>query len=323
VAVPPWGAPFFAEAAMRVREWALLHGAATMPSPRIPARVVALLTVVAAVLLAASAPVLAPFGCASGEVGFFFQDAGDDAPADDLPTGSSDAGAALSAAASVGAPDDAEEPFDDADAPLEDAGSSGAASPPPWGPPFDAGEGGVCGHSIASGDLVIVEILVESTTGTGDHGEWLEVESTRDCALSLNGLAAQCPDGAKVISLQVQGDVWLAAHGTFLLADSANPAVNHDLPGIVLGWSGDPGDVLRNEGATITLLFGSTIVDSVTYPSLKLTPGVSVAFPADCPPTVRPTWTNWQDSVASWFPAFHGTPNAANADVHCPVQPDD
>ena len=145
----------------------------------------------------------------------------------------------------------------------------------------------------------------------------------RDCALDLRGLAGQCPDGAKVISFTVDDDVWIPPRGTFLVADSSDPGLNHDLPGTVIAWSGKAGDVLRNEGATVTLLFGSAIVDSVTYPSLKLTPGVSIAFPSDCPPAVRNVWTNWQDSTGSWFPAFRGTPNARNSDVHCPAQPDD
>jgi hypothetical protein len=208
---------------------------------------------------------------------------------------------------------------DDASAPSDDGASAALVSPFP----FDAGEGGICMRPLGPGDLIIVELLIESTSGTGDHAEWVEVMSTLNCALNLNGLSGNCPTGAKVVTFEITTDVWIPALGTFVLADSTDPAVNHELPGLVVPWSGQPGDVLRNEGATVTLLVNSDIVDSVTYPDLKLTPGVSVAFPSDCPPSVRPQWSAWQPSIASWFPAFRGSPNAPNDDVHCPVLPDD
>jgi hypothetical protein len=107
------------------------------------------------------------------------------------------------------------------------------------------------------------------------------------------------------------------------VADSSDPAVNHSLPGVVVTWSGTAGDVLRNAGATVTLLNGDVIIDSVTYPNLKLTPGVSTSFPSDCARSLRPEWTSWQSSTASWFPAFRGTPNAPNVDVQCPTVADD
>jgi hypothetical protein len=136
--------------------------------------------------------------------------------------------------------------------------------------------------------------------------------------MNLRGLHGECPSGAKVRTFDVTDDTWLPPLGTFVVADSLDPAINHDLPGMVIVWAGSPGDVLRNKGATITLRMQETLVDTVTYPSLKLTVGASTAFPADCPLSRRSDWTTWQTSNASWFPAFLGSPNAANLDVHCP-----
>jgi hypothetical protein len=99
--------------------------------------------------------------------------------------------------------------------------------------------------------------------------------------------------------------------------------VNHGLPGLVIPWEGQPGDVLRNDGATITLVVGGVIIDSVTYPKMKLTPGVSIAFPHDCPSSLRIQWSAWQESKSSWFPGFSGSPNAPNDDVECPIQTDE
>jgi hypothetical protein len=194
------------------------------------------------------------------------------------------------------------------DAALEDA--------PPEGAPDEAS---TCAGAPGPGDLVIVELMVESTSGAGDHGEWLEVQSTVACNLDLRGLHAEATVGAKVYAVDVSDDLWLPAGGTFVLADSIDPAVNHRLPGLVLAWTKSPGDVLRNQGGTVTLLARGALVDSVTYPAAAASIGASLAFPADCAASDRATWSAWQRSSASWFPGFYGTPNAPNTDVGCPA----
>jgi hypothetical protein len=198
-----------------------------------------------------------------------------------------------------------------------DATDEGWSSARP-SPPFDPGEGGICALPPAPGDLIVDELMIESVAGTGDHGEWLEVESTVDCAIDLRGLHGDVPSGNKVRTFQIGDDVWIPARGAFLVADSSNAAINHDLPGIVVTWSGQPGDVLRNKGATVTLHMNGLVLDSLTYPSITLTVGASLAFPNDCPLARRADWAAWQTSTASWFPGFFGTPNAPNTDVLCP-----
>jgi len=187
------------------------------------------------------------------------------------------------------------------------------STPPPSGAPDDA-----CAAPPGPGDLVVDELMIESVAGAGDYGEWLEVASTRDCALDLRGLHAECPSGAKVRALDVVDHLWLPPRATFVVADSADPVIDHDLPGLVLAWSGSPGDVLRNKGGTITLQLGAVLLDALTFPALKLVVGASVAFPSSCPPPGRLDFGNWQTSTRSWFPGFEGTPNAPNDDVQCP-----
>jgi hypothetical protein len=184
--------------------------------------------------------------------------------------------------------------------------------------PVVAAPDGACPSPPSAGDLVIDELMIESVAGSGDYGEWLEVESTRPCALDLRGLHGEAPSGLKVRTFDVTEDLWLAPAGTFVVADSYDPAVNHDLPGTVIAWAGEPGDVLRNKGGTVSLLVQGALIDSVTYPALKLVVGASTSFPADCPVSRRSDWTAWQTSNASWFPGFYGTPNAPNDDVSCP-----
>jgi hypothetical protein len=245
---------------------------------------------------------------------------GSDGPASPSPPGD-DAGIP-----SAWLTDDAASGGDDASANDQGASTDGSLAEAPQGEAsVDASVStvvsppdGACSAPLAEGDLVIDELLVESVAGAGDYGEWLEVASTLPCAIDLRGLHGECPSGAKVRTFDVTDDVWLAPGGTFVVADSVDPAIDHDLPGTVIAWSGQPGDVLRNKGGTVSLLLGDALIDSVTFPALKLVVGASVAFPADCPPARRSDWTAWQTSTSSWFPGFFGTPNAANTDVICP-----
>jgi hypothetical protein len=182
----------------------------------------------------------------------------------------------------------------------------------------DAAPSGACPAPLAAGDLVVDELMIESVAGAGDYGEWLEIRSTLPCVADLRGLHGETADGAKIRSFDVTGDLWLAPGGTIVVADSADPTLNHDLPGLVMAWTGNPGDVLRNAGGTVTLRAGDAVVDSVTWPSYKGAVGTSLELPTDCPASSHGDFGLWQPASASWFPGFHGTPNAPNSDVRCP-----
>jgi hypothetical protein len=206
----------------------------------------------------------------------------------------------------------------------EDAGALGEAADPAEASadglpaPADAAYEGACSQPLQAGDLLVDELMVESVAGAGDDGEWLEVTSALACATNLRGLHGECPVGSEVHTFDVPDDIWLPAGGTFIVADSVDPAVNHYLPGIVLAWSGHAGDILRNLGGTVTLSVGRQIVVSLTWPSMKLVVGTSVELPSDCPAGDADDFADWHPAIASWFPAFHGTPNAPNLDVACP-----
>jgi hypothetical protein len=212
----------------------------------------------------------------------------------------------------VGEPDSATTAAYDATAPLSwDSGATVDAPP-------EAGPEASCVQPLGPGVLSIDELMIESVAGTGDYGEWLEVQSTSRCAVNLSGLHGECPVGMKLHTFDVTGDLWLPPSGTFVVADVSDPAINHYLPGVLVTWAGQPGDVLRNLGGTVTLTFDGALVDTLTYPSLKPKIGASIAFPASCPASSRADWSSWQTSTSSWFPGFYGTPNAPNDDVSCP-----
>jgi hypothetical protein len=180
-----------------------------------------------------------------------------------------------------------------------------------------------CTFDLGPGDLVIDELMIASQAGAGDHGEWLEVASTQDCVLDLKGLFADVVHGKGAITASIANDVLLPPHGYFLIADSAQPSQNDNLPGTVFVWgSGTSSDVLDNSGDTITLYTATATIDTLTYPaSDKLVDGSSMEFPADCALSLRAEFGNWQPAVASWTPGFFGTPMAPNTDVSCPVLP--
>ncbi len=182
---------------------------------------------------------------------------------------------------------------------------------------LDAGPDGSCTEPLGPGDLAIDELMIESVAGAGDYGQWIEVQSALDCALNVRGLHGECARGARVATFDVTDDLWIPPRGTFVVADSNVPAINHHLPGAVLAWFGHRGDILRKKGSTITLSTRDSVIDTVTYPALPLAVGTSIAFPSDCDPSLRSDWGRWQVSAASWFPGFLGTPNSPNSDISC------
>ncbi len=174
-----------------------------------------------------------------------------------------------------------------------------------------------CQGPLASGDLKIVELMIESTSGSGDRGEWLELENTRSCIVNLNGLVVQSPRGTSLDKATVTTDVLVPPGGSFVIADSASATDNHDLPSASIVATFGSYDVLKNTGDTVEVWAGTTLVDALTYPQLALTAGRSVSFPADCAWGDRASWSRWSGSFNVWSSPFQGTPGADNSDVTC------
>jgi hypothetical protein len=198
--------------------------------------------------------------------------------------------------------------------------SSGTVAPKdagPVGPPDGGGPRDYCGATVMPGDLAIVEIMITSRAGAGDQGEWVEIQSTRDCWLKLTGVTVESPRGAADANVaRAVADFELAPHGTFVVADSADPVKNNALPGAVFAWEAT--DVLRNDGDTILVKSGAIEVDKLTYPPFNnLVPGRSLSFPTDCAMSERNDWARWSLTFGEFTPGFRGTPNKSNDDVAC------
>lgn len=174
-----------------------------------------------------------------------------------------------------------------------------------------------CTGPLAAGDLAITEILISSRAGSGDPGEWVEITNTRNCWLKLKGVTIESPRGAAAPNIAtVDTELDLPPSGTFVVAGSADPTKNNGLTGKVVSWNAT--DVLKNDGDTITLKSGATVLDSLTYPAFNnLESGRSLAFPETCAWNVRSTWARWSLSFTEHAPGQRGTPNGANIDVAC------
>lgn len=184
------------------------------------------------------------------------------------------------------------------------------------GPMADAGMNNMCAGSVGPGDFKIVEIMIASASGSGDKGEWVEIQSTRDCTLNAKGLTISSPRGTGSDTVTISVDTFIPKYATFVVADSATPSVNHGLAGKVFEWNN--ADVLKNDGDTITVKSGSTVIDTLTYPAFtNLAIAKSVSFPWDCSWSDRSDWSRWSYSFATYGTTFKGTPNDDNWDVAC------
>ncbi len=219
----------------------------------------------------------------------------------------------------------------DADVPLPEGGgrpnlTDGGILPPPFdaGPPPQDGGPKTCAP-LAAGDLAIVEFMIASQAGSGDRGEWVEIQSTHsDCTLNLKGLHVESPRGptAPPDAVDVTYDLLLPPNGTIIVADTAISELNNNLPSPVLSWVAT--DALKNDGDTITVSAGGVTIDTITYGAWTPKIGRSVSFPVDCAWSVRRDWNRWSWSFHVWQAAkvdggvsLQGTPNADNIDVAC------
>lgn len=175
----------------------------------------------------------------------------------------------------------------------------------------------MCGPAAAAGDLAVVEIMIASRSGSNDLGEWFEIQSTRDCWVSLKGVTIASPrGGAAANEVTITEAIDLPPRATFVVASSGDSVNNDGLPGLVFAF--DASDVLKNAGDTIQISRGDVSIDAVTYPAFSNVPaGRSVSFPSDCAWADRGDWARWSLSYAELGHGRTGTPNAENDDVTC------
>lgn len=175
----------------------------------------------------------------------------------------------------------------------------------------------LCTDGVQPGDVKIVEIMISSAAGSGDKGEWVELQSTRtDCILDVSNLVISSPRGTGVDTVSIDDGLQLNPGDTFLVADSDDTTINNSLTTPLYSW--DSYDVLKNDGDEIDVTLAGTTIDTLTYPAFgNLETGASVSFPSDCEWTDRSSWSNWSYSFNVYSDPLLGTPNAPNDDVTC------
>ncbi|MEO7111191.1 MAG: lamin tail domain-containing protein [Polyangiaceae bacterium] len=175
----------------------------------------------------------------------------------------------------------------------------------------------LCADGIQPGDVKIVEFMISSVAGSGDKGEWVELQSTRtDCILDVSNLTISSPRGTGSDTVTINDGLQLNPGDTFLVADSSDTTVNNALTMPLYAWGSF--DVLKNDGDEIDVTLSGTTIDSLTYPSFgNLETGNSVSFPSDCQWSDRSDWSRWSYSFDTYSGVLAGTPNAPNDDVTC------
>lgn len=177
---------------------------------------------------------------------------------------------------------------------------------------------------LAAGSLVIVELLIKSVDGAGDGAEWVELKNPNDCVLTVPpGLRVLSPRGTTSHDVATVTTAFeLPPQAQFVAGGSGAP-VHADWP--TIRWSS--ADTLKNSGDTVRIELGETatplLVDAVVYPAFSnLTAARSIAFPSDCPPPARASFSNWSGSFADYPPGpLVGTPFTPNDDVTCAPMP--
>lgn len=174
----------------------------------------------------------------------------------------------------------------------------------------DSGTASVPVAAIGVGELVITEIMPNPEAVDGDFGEYLEIVSLAANELDLGGVTIVDSDGD---GFTLPAPFPIAPGQRLIFAPSADSGQNG---GLVVDFAYDVDAFkLGNEGDTVVVSAGSTIVDSVVYDevtwglvegySLQLAPGATDAASNDA-------LENWCNSTSTFGAGDYGTPGAEN-----------
>ncbi len=177
-------------------------------------------------------------------------------------------------------------------------------------PRTDAGPPRPCAPTATT--LAITEIMIASSSGSGDRGEWFEVLSSATCAMDLTGLVIESVAGAGAPVMHTVTSGMIPAGGYFVLAMSAVAAENHGLAhdyvyGVTIAFA--------NGGGTLRLRLGATVIDEITWPSGGFTYSSARQFPAGAALDMNGDWPMWCDATSVYSMmggSFRGTPGMAN-----------
>lgn len=174
-------------------------------------------------------------------------------------------------------------------------------------------DGGTTGPTVAPGELVLTELMIDANAVSDEHGEWVEIYNVTDRTLSLDGLVL---GDDNVDAWPLDGGVQVAPGQYAVLcadtASGANGGVSCDGAFHYNTWG--EGFALANAGDEVTLaLPDGTAIDRMSYGEAQVSPGVALGVdPGQVDATANDSAGAWclQDSPLSGGDL--GTPGQAN-----------
>jgi hypothetical protein len=156
--------------------------------------------------------------------------------------------------------------------------------------------------------LVITEIMKDPDAVSDDLGEWFEVTNTGVAEVDLAGLVVFDADGD---AFEVDGALPVAAGAQVVFAASADATQNG---GVVPDYAYAVDDLkLSNEGGTIGVRRGDTVVDSVAWDTLPDEEGHAIALdPAAFDAGLNDLVASWCAAATPYGAGDYGTPGSAN-----------
>ncbi len=115
---------------------------------------------------------------------------------------------------------------------------------------------------LKAGELVVTELMVDTTAVNDDVGEWIEVYNPTDKTLDLNGVELRRGSKVHVINAGT-AKVELGAKAYAVLGINADKTKNG---GVVMAY-GYSSTTLPNTKGTLQLVWGETVIDEVVYVS--------------------------------------------------------
>ncbi len=167
-------------------------------------------------------------------------------------------------------------------------------------------EGGIC-----DGELVITEILYDSSGVPDESFEWFEVHNPNAHPVNMLGWAIRDAEGSGQEVVVVQSELIVAAGGYAVLCHNADPSFNG---GVVCDYEYGA-FTLANTADEVILEAGGVVVDAVAWDEGAGWPAATSGS-LNLDPAALTTAAN--DSAASWCNSPDGGPEIANGDEGTP-----
>lgn len=162
----------------------------------------------------------------------------------------------------------------------------------------------------AAGELVITEVLPDSSAVDDTLGEWFEVYAS--AAVDLNGLQVGTTFGSPSFTLTQDDCLTLAAGDYVLFARNGDSSVNGGLPATPVEWGG----TLSNDPGSLFIGVNDALLDSVAWSSSPTGASLQLEV-ADYDPTTNDAFRDVAcDGSSAYGSGDLGTPGTAN--VMCP-----